>query len=141
MKIVNRINRVISNAAARIPETKDQLFILNVIPTSINRMEDHIQIIGYQYGQSYEEQYNIDKLYFTNEVDSTIAEGIAKNQPIRIVCVQYRKFNNKISKMYNTWKVIQIQEGYNSHDWVQLDNHSKLFEEHREINDFNKKRS
>ena len=126
MKLINRINRKIPH----LPETRDDIYILNIIPVDVDSLAntDSIIITGHQFGidAKFDEHYVIDKLYYTKDVQTIFTEALMKNDAVRIECVQYRGFKNFVSKKYNTWKVIQIANNSAQH-WIQVDQHSKLF--------------
>ena len=127
MKLIHHINRKLPHR----DNTKNDTYILNIIPISIDHKEDTdiVIITGHQIGIDAlsDEHYVIDKLYYTKDVKTIFAEALAKNDAVRIECVKYKGFKNFISKKYNTWKVIQIANGDTLRDWIQIDQHSKLF--------------
>jgi hypothetical protein len=127
LRLIDHINRKIP----RLPETKDTIYKLDVVIFHIIDDDEHvIKIIGERCKSpplDPPEQFNIDKLYYTDEIKTTIAECMTKGLSLKMACVQYRNFNNLLSKMYNTWKVIEIQKESGSNEWLQIDRHSKIF--------------
>lgn len=119
-----------------------QEFIFNVVPLNtidFNQEKDFVQIIGSRVGQpDKHEKFNIDRLYYTEDVKSLIIEGLSKSQPIRIQYIKYiqhklfglsrfsyikRRFTGECSE----WTVIKIQSG-KSNNWIEIDEQSKLFD-------------
>ena len=122
-RIIDRINRIADKS-----KTKSEYYVLSIIPIKVDKEHDNfICIMCRQNGMNLLEQFNIEKLYYTDSVKLAVTESIAKSQPIRVKCVKYRGFHNGLSKMHSTWKVIQIQADTMSHDWIDVDEHSKLF--------------
>ena len=122
MKLISRILPI-----SKFQDTKDDVYVIAMTPTKIidNSNSDSIIILGNPINYNINQQFNINKLYYTKNIKTLITECIVKNEPMQLECEQYKMFNNKMSKMYNTWKVIQIQNC--TGEWIQLDNHSKIF--------------
>lgn len=119
-----------------------QEFIFNVVPLNtidFNQEKDFVQIIGSRVGQpAKHEKFNIDRLYYTEDVKSLIIEGLSKSQPICIECIQYIKniqhklfglsrFSYIKTRLTGEWTVLKIQSG-KSNNWIEIDEQSKLFD-------------
>lgn len=125
--IVDRIHRILENTAL------SNVYTLNIVPIKINDPITRLNVLhltAHQYGMTTIEQFDIEKLFYNDEIKLTIAECIIKSQSFRVKCVKYRnrKFNGFIYKAHNTWKITHIQKNPLSHQWIDLNVHSKLFD-------------
>jgi len=114
------------------PNPNEMPSLLNIIPTNITKKSSNNDIVKLYAYRSINtpdelERFNLDGMYFNDEIEQTLNECIVKSIPLNVECVRYRNFNNILSKMYNTWKVIKVQKHENSDEWIQLDQHSKIF--------------
>lgn len=128
LRLIQYINRLAPKSNC--PETKDRIFMLDVVPIKMIDDDDNIvKIIGDKCTvtpNDIAEQFHIDKLYFTDDARTLLIDCIDKSLRIKMACAQYRYSNNILSKMYKTWKVIEIHNPI-SNKRIQFDRHSKIF--------------
>lgn len=117
---LKRIFKRIDRSLPRSFETTGEIVDLFIVPDKIidNIKEDYIKVI------SNDLTIYIDRLYYTPEVKDILVQHNKNNTNINLICDKYRSCDNKMSKMVNCYKLIQM---HTISKCIQTDQHSKIF--------------